>query len=261
MGNNKSKENQEPKAPEALPQPSILQPEVQIPQTTRSSTIEENPTLGKRQQLHDEEPQISRKEFASVLSQVRQLEHQLRKMAQKIEVLEEKDRIHTEKERETALALTKVALKEDLYNQQKLAVEKSPAVSIKQLQPVSRELRPLDPNSVSSTLPLELPAFRYPAGGQSVPNKTGANPLQQVTDPHDLINQIKSQLRKTKPAQEALEESRSLYKKMKGLQLPSFQANALDSLQQGSLNTGNSANLLSLERASAENKPTSDQKS
>lgn len=262
MGNNKSKENQETKVPDVPLKPVEVQQPVPALATPKQSIIEENPTLGKRQQLVDEEPPISRKEFASVLSQMRHLEDQVRKMSRKLEVLEEKDRIHTDKHRETSLALAKLATKEELGTLQKQAAEKSAAVSVLQSQPSPRELRPLDANSTSSTQPLELPSFRYPLGGQSVPNKTGAPQVTPATDPHDLINQIKSQLRKTKPVPEALEETRSLYKKMKlGLQLPSFQPTTLDSLQPTSQLTASQSNQLSSDRPATEANPPARQNS
>ena len=222
MGNNKSKETVQA----AAPIPAVVPPQPPQELVASKPTIdrqnEENPTLGKRQNFFEDEIPVSRKEHTTTQRQVRELEDLLRKMARRLEVLEEKERVHANREKETAVLLTKVALKGDLINAQlRVAESVHPVVGSGPLSN-PRELRQIDANSTKQQMTFEIPPSRTAPGGMSVPNKTGPTPSSDLMNPHDLINQIKDQLRRTKPAPEALEETRSLYKRMKqGFQAPS----------------------------------------
>jgi hypothetical protein len=188
----------------------------QIPSNTTSQRqFEENPTLGKRQQFTEEEIPVSRKEHMSVLSQMRSMEELVKKMSRRIDTLEEREKIHTAKEKETWEYLAKVVLKEDLsklsIHNQEQGLGSAHQVPVQS----ARELRPIDANTPKQAHNFEVPASRPSPGGISVPIKTGAPRSADACDPLDLINQIKNQLRMSKPAPEALEETRLLYKKMK----------------------------------------------
>jgi hypothetical protein len=215
MGNNKSKEVLIPDPPKVLP--GLPPPKLsQVASNTVSEAEpEENPMLGKRQRMIENEIPVSRKEHMSVLTQMRTLEDLVRKLSRRIDTLEERDKIHTIKEKETSEHLAKMVLKEDLSKISICTQDLGLGSAHQAPTQSARELRPIDANTPKQTHSFEVPTSRPSPGGLSVPNKTGAAHPAEVCNPLDLINQIKNQLRMSKPAPEALEETRLLYKKMK----------------------------------------------